>query len=377
MPPGSALEWRCDRTFKKTCRPARNGANRGARTLGHVLRFISFWCACWVVLSIGRSAHAADASPAGLTLETGSPDAWCPDLAATRRAVSDRLGTLALEGEQSWVARYTIGHAPDGGGDFVQLVLHDGQGVLRLERILPVHGEACDTLAQAIALVLERYFRALQTPVTEPATPAEAPPKPGAVSSPPDAPVRPMARPLTLAAELGLSLGSSTAVLGLRFGAWFGDWFQASLAPQVLLPPETEALTDAGRPRGSASVMEVPLRVGVGLGRRTTGLAWRAGPELRFSLRRASTEGVLILEEGNERSGDASGTGWAFAVGASAGVVWWPVPVLGFSAGGAIDATVSETRFEVRAGSDPARRVLASPNPQGQILFGVVFGAEP
>jgi hypothetical protein len=331
-----------------------------------------------VVLFIGRSAHAADASPAGLTLETGSPDAWCPDLAATRRAVSDRLGTLALEGEQSWVARYTIGHAPDGGGDFVQLVLHDGQGVLRLERTIPVHGEACDTLAQAIALVLERYFRALQTPAAEPAGPVEASP---VLLTPParlESPQRTIARPLAVAAELGLSLGSSSAVLGLRFGTWFGDWFQASFAPQVLLPPETQTLTDLkGMTRGSASVLEVPLRVGVGLGRRMTRLAWRAGPELRFSLRRASTEGVLILKEGNGRSGDASGTGWAFAVGLNAAVVWWPVPVLGFSAGGAIDAAVTETRFVVAEGPDSSSTVLASPHPQGQILFGVVFGAEP
>jgi hypothetical protein len=332
-----------------------------------------------VVLAVARSARASDAPAAGLTLETGSPDAWCPDLVATRRAVSDRLGTLALEGEQSWVARYTIGHAPDGGGDFVQLVLRDGQGVLRLERTLPANGESCDTLAQAVALVLERYFRQLQTPTAEPVETPEAPAapaQPAPLVSERSAPT--LARPLAVAAELGLSIGSTSALLGLRLGAWFGDWFQASLAPQLLLPPETTALVDSlERSRGSARVVEVPLRLGVGLGRRTTRLSWRAGPELRLSLRRASTEGVLVQQQGVERSGDSSGTGWALAIGTSAGVVWWPVPALGFSASGAVDAVVSETRFEVAAGADPSRQVLPSANPQGQILFGVVWGVEP
>src|SRR5258706_2731831 len=45
----------------------------------------------------------------GLTVETGSPDALCPDLSATRQAVHDRIGQLTLEGDR-WMARYTIGH---------------------------------------------------------------------------------------------------------------------------------------------------------------------------------------------------------------------------------------------------------------------------
>ena len=328
------------------------------------------------MLAVARSSAAAEASAAGLTVESGSPDAWCPDLATTRRAVSDRLGTLALSDGQGWVARYTIGHAPDGGGDFVQLVLRDGQGVQRLERSLPVHGESCDTLAQAIALVLERYFRELQAPAAESSAPLRSEPPPAAPAPPPkSAPIRSRARPIALAAEAGLSLGSSSAVLGLRMGAWFGDWFYASFAPQVLLPPESERLHDADeRARGSASVVEVPLRLSAGLGSRTSSLSWRLGPELRVSVRRASS---LIVEGVSEPSSDSAATGWALALGASGGVVWWPVPALGFSAGGAVDAGISETRFQVKAGSEHAQQVLASPTVQGQLLVGVVFGAEP
>src|SRR6185503_448329 len=93
---------------------------------------------------VATRAHSAESS-VELTVETGSPDALCPDLSATRRAVRDRIGQLTLEGEKRWVARYTIGPAPASGGAYVQPVLKDGTGAVRLDRRLPLAGELCDT----------------------------------------------------------------------------------------------------------------------------------------------------------------------------------------------------------------------------------------
>lgn len=90
----------------------------------------------------------------GLSVNTLSPDALCPALESTRQAVAARLGQVELEGD--WTAEYVVVHRRR--GDFVDLQLRDGRSVVRLKRELPLRGESCATLAQAIALVLERFF---------------------------------------------------------------------------------------------------------------------------------------------------------------------------------------------------------------------------
>ena len=114
---------------------------------------------------------------AGLTVDSLSPDALCPPLEETRTVVAARLGSVELEG--TWHATYVLVHRKQ--GDFVTLSLRDPQGVLRLERDLPVQGGACSSLSRVIALVLERYFlrpeqaapdEAPVVPVTTPSAPA-------------------------------------------------------------------------------------------------------------------------------------------------------------------------------------------------------------
>src|SRR5687768_2672273 len=84
----------------------------------------------------------------GLSVETGSPDALCPELTHTRQAIVSRLGMLKVAGENGWRARYTIGHAPEGGDrDFVRLELFDPGGELKLRRDLPMQSESCSTMA--------------------------------------------------------------------------------------------------------------------------------------------------------------------------------------------------------------------------------------
>lgn len=346
---------------------------------------LAYFLACLAGLAISRGARAAESS-VELSVETGSPDALCPDLAATRRAVRDRIGQLTLEGERRWVARYTIGHAPGGGGDYVQLSLKDGSGASRLERRLPLTGESCDTVVQAIALVLERYFRELQTPsqsselepevepepTVPPAPPtqaptAEAPPSPSPLPEPKTAPS------LQLAAKAGFALGPGTGVLGLEAGLWFARFFAASLEPQILIPQVSEHVRDQNQAdRGTAQVLELPLRATLGLGLRSERWAFRVGPAARLSFRRADS---LIV--GAAQSGDASAVGWAFAVGGAAGATWWLSSSVGLTASLALDANVSETRFVVRSGTSGDQSVLVSASPQGQALFGVAFGASP
>lgn len=107
------------------------------------------------------------ASEPGLRVETGSPDALCPDLAQTRAAVGRRLGRIEAAAGAGWVARYTVAHAPRGTPrDFVRLELFAPDGGRELSKDLPIEG-SCATLADVIALVLDRHFRGLAP--TEPA----------------------------------------------------------------------------------------------------------------------------------------------------------------------------------------------------------------
>jgi hypothetical protein len=137
----------------------------------------------WLFLGLAT----ASLSP-GFSIETGSPDALCPELGATQTAVQARLGVVGVEGRAGWMARYTMWHAPDEYRDFVRLDLTDPSGARRLHRDLPLAGESCSTMANVIALVLERFFRELDgvretaastggaSTETEPVSPAHANP---------------------------------------------------------------------------------------------------------------------------------------------------------------------------------------------------------
>lgn len=90
----------------------------------------------------------------GLTVDTPSPDALCPPIEQTRSIITARLGAIELEG--TWRATYDLIHRPD--QDVVRLELRDSGGNVRLTRDFTANGNSCSTLAQVIALVLERYF---------------------------------------------------------------------------------------------------------------------------------------------------------------------------------------------------------------------------
>src|SRR5688572_15537513 len=98
----------------------------------------------------------------GLLVETGSPDALCPDLASAEAAIHARLGELEAGDSANWRLRYTMGHAPAAtSGDFVRLELYDPENELRLSRDVPLAGESCATVARVMALVIDRFFRAM------------------------------------------------------------------------------------------------------------------------------------------------------------------------------------------------------------------------
>src|ERR1700690_2695120 len=119
----------------------------------------------WLLLAMGLSRE-----PTEFQIDTDTPDSLCPELSMTRDAVQKRLGKLEVEGGGIWRGHYGTVHDPSGRhGDYVRLVIVDPSGKEQATRDFSVRGESCATLAQAIALVVEGFFRDLgQSPNAEP-----------------------------------------------------------------------------------------------------------------------------------------------------------------------------------------------------------------
>jgi hypothetical protein len=195
------------------------------------------------------------AAGAGLHVETGTPAALCPDVAEVRRAVRDRLN---IEGEGEWLASYDLVHRPQSeSGDIVRLELRDPAGRLRLRRELPRSGASCVALAQAVAMVLEAYFRHPGEPIDEAAAtdaPVPAATAPAArvqtTGAPPARDTPPVPAPLgrglvaAAMATYSASPSSPAVALGLSYGGsarWAvgiqGAWMAREQASPIDLQP--------------------------------------------------------------------------------------------------------------------------------------------
>jgi hypothetical protein len=300
------------------------------------------WLACAsLLLGISRVAVAAP----GLTVETGSPDALCPDLATTRAAVERRLGQLIVADGSSFTARYTIGHAPSGTPrDFVRLELFGPDGNVQLARDLPLDGESCSTMADVIALVLDRHFRALLG--REPASEAPLEPEPAAPPSPLPPPMSPEPTPTPAdrgasqvdaraqgARRAPVSLSLELAAREARHPALGGrallsTWPEGlvGLAVHVSLSQDSEAVGE-----GEVKSRESVARAFVAWAPRLGPLDAYLGPGLRLSLARA-TAGDLATS--------LSGLRLSPSFGVDAGLAWHPEPRWVLSAFTALDVMV-------------------------------------
>jgi hypothetical protein len=279
-------------------------------------QLFAFVAAGLLLTAVSAAARAEESS--GFALETGSPDALCPALEVAREAVSRRLGALVVEGR--WRARYTIAHAPSGTpGDFVRLELFNPEGKAELVRDLPIEGESCRTMAEVIALVLDRYFRGLVThePQTESPTPASVEhASPGELTPAPTLAVAPSAtaetprggvgrRPVLerrLALEYAVSHPLAAPWLGLRGSSTLGPHLELMLGIRVALAPFQESA-----PHG-ASVEARPVVA-------RAGLAWRlslplglvhVGPVVQVSGEQATTQG-LVSQNDHVRARSSAG----------------------------------------------------------------------
>jgi hypothetical protein len=335
------------------------------------------------------TSELALADDAALSIETGSPDALCPELTSTRAAVSRRLGELIMPGGSSgYRARYTIAHAPVGTPrDFVRLELYGPEGDRLLSRDLPLEGESCSTMAEVIALVLDRYFRQLLAHEPEPTPPEEATPQPPAPEpsaapvapesaaastpasdSPPVTPTDsapsepssqrgPTTRPLGLVAvELAIR-GAGEPALGARAMLELGPQIYVGTALHVGLLADSEDLAGGV---GEVTSRDVTWRAYAAWGPQFGSLHTYIGPGFRFALARGSSSGLTGTDVGIRAT---------WAAGLDAGAIWSMSDGWTLAASAALDFYVEKPggRFVVEG------REVLTPEPL-QAWLGVAVG---
>lgn len=335
----------------------------------------------WLLLAIAVGFH-----PTEFRLDTDTPDALCPEIAMTRDTVRKRLGSLDVDGGGTWRGRYSTVHDPTGRrGDYVRLVIIDPAGVEKAVRELPIRGESCATVAQAIALVVDGFFRDLG----QAASNDGAPPSPNA-SQPPEATARtnsealpvpvqvtktpPQSEPVSArqavakpnpSSAFGFSVaggyefvpGSASGSLGL-FAAVTPVW---RIDLRFAVPVSDQQYELRG---GKAHLRLFPLRTALTY----EGAVWDrlrlfVGPELLVSFEQATTSQV-----------EAGKSGWraAFGSGIRGGVAYSVLPRITLAAGLSADYILLESRRVLLEGDselEPERARLA-----GMLeLWGEIF----
>jgi hypothetical protein len=300
------------------------------------------------------------ADDAGLSIETGSPDALCPELASTRAAVSRRLGALRLpDGSSGYRARYTIGHAPVGSPrDFVRLELFGPEGTLQLARDLPLEGESCSTMAEVIALVLDRYFSALFAGEPEEdegqkelgPEPVAAPSRAATPSAPIGSPLAPSAPvpAATSSAESSPTLATATGPTRLSLVAFelaFRNPVQPAVGARVMTEPWSTLYLGAAlhiglmsdsedvAGGGEVSSRDATLRAYIAWGPRLGPVRTYIGPGFRFGISRGSGHDLPTRDVGYRASG---------AAGLDAGAIWVTNEGWSFGASAALDISFAE-----------------------------------
>jgi hypothetical protein len=211
------------------------------------------------------------AAGAGLEIEAGTPDDLCPEKAATEAAIRGRLGgVLGRDGEGAWKARYTTWYAPEAlGARVLRIEILDPGGRLQQTKDIQTTGATCDSLAHAIAVVVESHFRR---------------PDPGALPEEP----RPRMPRLSVGAGAATQSDGPAAGVAVEAGVRIGR--RVMLTAGTVLPRgrSTQAVG-----AGAAELHGLPLRLGLAfdvLSRGRWGLD--LGPEGLVRIDTAETRGL-------------------------------------------------------------------------------------
>ncbi|MES1182863.1 MAG: hypothetical protein ABUL60_03555 [Myxococcales bacterium] len=306
-----------------------------------------------------------------LEIATSTPDALCPPLEEAESAIKARVGEV----EGDYHAEFALVRASDG-RQVLELSLREGSKLV-LERELPLTGMGCQDAAQAIALVLERYFDAVEKPEPTESNPEPIPVRP--IDQPLAKPVAsasheiPKAAPSAAAArvwearlgfgydaELGLAptLGVALFPVAWRWGKRFEIGVALDVAP--FLMPLTQTVREQ---EISASTLQTAMSLPVRWRFEPWSLA--LGPWAQLRLQRAEATSLMNAQP-------------AYRLVAGGGLVaqisWSPAPawLLGCGVAAGAQAAGASSRFTLRRAESGPKPVLVPETwfGQGQLILG-------
>jgi hypothetical protein len=306
-----------------------------------------------------------------LDVTTSTPDALCPPLAEVRAAVQARVGEV----KGDYHAEFSLLRG-ERGRQALQLVLRDGSEPV-LEREIELEGAECQDAAQAIALVLERYFDAVERPATPDPAPVPRPTEPVPAprndsSAPTEAAPGPSARiesdwrahagiaqdlELGVAPLLGVALFPSQwrATTNVRFGAAFDLAF--------FVTPITETVrTESIRAFTLQPALSVPLELHSG--------PWSSGVGgwAQVRLQRARAQSLTNAQTGYRA---------ILGLGGMARVGWSPAPrwLLSATVAGGGQLVSASSRLVLQK-ADGSQNTVLVPEPwfaQAQLTLGMTL----
>ncbi len=307
-----------------------------------------------------------------VVIDAGPAHQGCPNLETTRQKVVERVRPPEQDAGE-WSARYVVtqSSAP-GDPQFVRLELVDPRGRVRLRRELSIEGETCDSVAEAIALVLERYFAELASelppgdepePVAEPVAP---PPAPVAVSSTtPVAKPEPRRTELFVGAGTALLLPDPDAAVDLQFRARFSSF---SLGLRGAVPPHRRYERLAGG--GSAELESVPVRASLAALAALGAFEFELGPELLASIEHGQTDaaesGASLMEAGGAFR-------LVLGLGLQAGALLPVSERFGVSLAAGVDYLLPLSMSQFLIDDSPPREVLKPHVFAGFVALGPIF----
>lgn len=244
-----------------------------------------------IVAAVSLAGASAHAEPGALLALRLDPALACPDAAAVTAA----LARQALGIDEQAPTSLTLSGGPEGG---VALVLRDGEGAVLLDRHLP--GDACEALADAVALLVQRRLEGVGWAGDLPGAPTAAEPTPPPATPPP---ATPPARRVPRAPRAALALSADAGVV-LADGI-DGQPAAPGPAAAVTLSARLVALSLSaawiGRPElpaagGTLAVDEVPLSLDAAFVLRQPRFALALGPRFAVTILHAVTTGLPRVE---------------------------------------------------------------------------------
>jgi hypothetical protein len=305
-----------------------------------------------------------------LDVTTSTPDALCPPIEEARAAIQARVGEIRGD----YHVEFALVRGIDG-RQVLELRVREAQRQV-LARELPLDGAGCQDAAQAIALVLERYFDAVERPVVvanpEP-IPVSTDEQPSQNSPPiaaPEAPESPQTsvwRAWRARAgfiyDLELGVGASLGLV--RFPEAFRLTPRVQLAVALDVAPFLSKLEESVREQ-EISAFSVQTALSIPLVWHFEPWSASFGPWAQLRIQRAEAASLTHQQPAYRVLP---------GVGAVTQLAWSPASrwTLGLGVAAGAQATNATSRFVLRTTDDDPRPVLVPESwfGQGQLTLAV------